>query len=216
MAKQKIKLLSPRGYLSHSALEIFRQSEEKYIDKYINGDAVDYENDFMELGKVFSTALETGKKTGDIVIDVMCERIPKYDEREKELTASFISPYGEITLFGKLDTFENILWINENRLCHFREYKTGSVKWTPKKAKESKQILHYATIIWLLTGKLPKDIWLDYIPTKRESDGEVRLTGEIFSFEVKLNLSDILNYMTEVTKLAVRIDSIYKRELNIK
>lgn len=205
MAKKK--LLSPRGYISWSQIQIFENNPKKYIEKYIYGKENDIENDYMKLGKKISTALETGEKTGDLVTDLVIEQIPKLKYREYEMKEKFDSPYGEITLLGKLDTFEPI---------RFDEYKTGHIKWTQKKAEEHGQMIQYATLIWLKYKKIPKDVYLDWIPTERESDGEVRVTGEpVQRFKVEITMQKILEYMARVTKVAVEIDKIYRIELGL-
>jgi len=205
----KKKLLSPRGYLSWTQVAMYESSPEKYRQTYILGKANDFENDFMTLGKKVSTALETGEKTGDLVTDIILEQVVKYKYREYEMTQIFTCPAGEITILGKLDTFNDIP-------LRFREYKTGSVKWNLKKAQEHGQNLHYATLIWLKTGKISEG-HLDWMPTKRENDGEVRFTGEpIQSYKLVITLTDILKYMARVSKVAIEIDKLYKKELGIK
>lgn len=103
--KQVNKLLSPRGYLSHTQISMFESSPEKYRQKYILGKENDLENDFMTLGKRVATALETGQPTGDAVIDIVLSMVPKSKYVEYEMKESFNSPAGEITLLGKLDGF---------------------------------------------------------------------------------------------------------------
>lgn len=102
-------------------------------------------------------------------------------------------------------------------IIEINEIKTGSVKWTQKRAQEHPQLLQYATMVWLKYKRLPTKVRLIWIPTIRESDGEVRFTGETPQiFEVTITLTKILEYMSRVSKVAVEIDKLYKKELGLK
>jgi hypothetical protein len=206
-----MKLLNPRGYLSWTQVSLFEQSPQKYKEKYILGNLDTFTNDFMKVGSQFASALEDNETTGDETMDLVISQIVKYAKSEYKLVAPFKTKFGEIVLLGKLDTFE------DSPTLKFREYKTGSVKWTQSKAEKHGQLLHYASLIWLTYKRLPNEIWLDWIPTKRESDGVVRLTGEpIVPFKVNIGLTQVLEYMARVTKVAVAIDQMMRQELNIK
>jgi hypothetical protein len=204
------KLLNPRGYLSYSAIEMFRTSPDKYKNKYIFGDQYEVENDFITIGKKLASSLESESTTGDEIQDMVISSIIKYKYPEHEIREEFKSKHGEFTLLGVMDTFD------ETPRLKIREYKTGRIKWTQKRANEHRQLKHYASLVWLKYKKLPEEIWLDWIPTEREGDGEVRFTGEpIKSFQVKIGLSDVLGYLAEATKVAVQIDKMYRTELSI-
>lgn len=202
--------MNPRGYLSWTQVQVFEQDPKKYIQKYFYEKEDDYENDFMVFGKKFADALETGEPTGDEIMDFVISSMTKYKFREAEKKAPFCSKQGEFVLLGKMDTFEDFPHLR------FREYKTGGQKWTQSRANLHGQLMHYATLIWLVYKKLPNEIWLDWIPTTREADGEVRFTGdEPQSFKVKIQLADVLTYLARVTKVAVAIDELYRKELGI-
>lgn len=206
-----MKLLNPRGYISWQQVNTLEQSVNKYIEKYIYGKQDDIETPAMKLGKRFSDALESGKPTGDEILDLMVSMTTKYKYREYEIKEVFKSKQGDITLLGKIDTFE------ESPHIRFREYKTGATKWTQKKAEEHGQVYHYASLIWLKYKKLPSEVWLDHMPSRSESDGEYHFTGEsIRSFKINISIMKVMEYLARVTKVAVTIDEIYRKALNIK
>ena len=206
------KLLNSRGYISWSALQIFEQSPEKYKRKYLYGENIEIDNIYTRFGKKIADALENNTSTGDEVLDFQLTTIPKYKIMEKKLIAEFKSPYGVFNILAKMDTFED-----EPEL-RFREYKSG-LDWTQDKANKHGQILHYVSVIWLKYGKLPKEIWLDWIPTEvveRDGEQEVICSGEpIVSYKLNVTLLDVFEYLARLTKVMVKIDKMYREELGI-
>lgn len=199
------KLLNQRGYLSWTQIDMWHRSPQRYIEKYIKGGGREITNSGMEYGKVTSTALETGDYGDDELLKAVGSILPRYDSPEHELKVEMDTNHGKVTLLGKLDSFDT-------KTKSFREYKTGRVKWTQEKANKHKQLHHYASLIWMLYGKMPPEIHLDWIETE-EVDGEVRFTGKILSFPVKLRLGDVIEYMAIATKAAHQIDAEYRKYL---
>jgi hypothetical protein len=192
---------------------MFEQSPEKYIRKYItNPDEPDFETIEMRFGKKFAEAREKGIKTGDIMMDMVAEALPKSPLREVTITATLESPYGEILLLGRLDGFD------EEKLI-VSDDKTGKGKMLKEDFQKSVQLLHYATMIYLKYGKLPSEIWIHWATTENgyAENGYrfIRFTGETGSIKIEFTLKDILEYMARVTKVAVAIDKIMK-EYEIK
>ena len=181
------------------------RSPETYIRRYIHGDA-GFENSGMRFGKIASEALENGSDGTDVAMEALVALLPRYSEREHEIRVPFKSQYGEVILLGRLDTFK------KPPKPKFREYKTGRVKWTQAKAQKHKQIPHYGALIWLQHNEVPEEAWLDWAETVEE-DGEVRLTGNIQSFHVKLGMREILEYLAIVSRVAKEIDEAYRKEL---
>ncbi len=203
MGRKKM-LLNPRGYISWSQADLWLRNPERYVAQYMHGEA-DVQNERMHFGSLVATAIETGKSTGDIVIDTLAATIPRYKKSEHEIKATLSTDEGDVVLLGKLDTF-----------CpdtlSFREYKTGTTKWTAGMAQKHKQIDHYSTLIYLKHRKLPAKIHLDHAQTVM-SAGEVSLTGKLTSFEVKKSLSDVLQYMAIASRVAKEIDKRYREEI---
>lgn len=199
------KLLNPRGYLSWTQVDMWERSPERYIRQYVHG-AAGFENSGMTFGKEVSQALENGAESDDTLMEALVAILPRYQLPEHEIRAILKTPYGNVELLGKLDTFGR-------DPIRFREYKTGRVPWTQAKANKHRQLLHYAALVYLLHGKLPTEVWLDWAETE-EVDGEVRLTGKILSFHVKIDLRDVLEYLADVCRVAREIDEMYRKEID--
>lgn len=199
------KLLNPRGYLSHTQIELWLKSPQTYINQYILGQDKQIESAAMAYGKKTSLALENGVETGDTLLDTVVAILPAYSEREASLRATMPTQKGSVDLLGVLDTYDP-------KAPRFREYKTGRVPWTQGRADKHRQLPHYAAIIYLLTKKLPTEVWLDWAQTEWV-DGDVRFTGNIKSFNVKLGLGEIFEYMALASRVAREIDAEYRKQL---
>jgi hypothetical protein len=198
-------LKNPRGYISWTQISMFLQSEEKYYGKYILGEDV-YVTKEMTFGKTISTALEDDEATGDLFTDLVVSKIPKLPLREHEIKTELKTPYGVVTLLGKLDAFD------ENKFI-VREYKTGKQPWTQARADKHGQVLLYALLVWLKYKKIP-EVWLDWAVTE-DSENGVRFTGQVISFRVHITMVEIINYMGTVSKVAVGIDKLYRKSLGL-
>lgn len=160
----------------------------------------------MEFGSKVSKALEEGKDTGDALVDAVVALLPAYSLREHEIRVTLKTPSGTVDLLGRLDTFDPVA-------PRFREYKTGRTQWDQNKAKKHRQMPHYGTLVYLKYSKLPTEAWLDWAETELDDNGDVRFTGNLKSFHVKLGMQEILEYMALVSKVATEIDGAYRAEL---
>lgn len=199
------KLLSPRGYLSWTQVDMWERNRERYIRKYIHGENIDIRNSGIDYGKKVATALEDGIETGDVLTDAIITLLPAYSVNEHEITVPMATQWGDTVLMGKIDTFDP-------ETLSFMEHKTGRVKWTYGKAEKHGQMRHYATLIWLKHKKLPPRAQLNWIQTE-EVDGVVRPTGKIEPFNIQLGMREVLEYMARVAKVAKEIDEVYRAEL---
>jgi len=201
----KQKLLNPRGYLSPTQIQLFCNSPKKYISRYFYGEE-GFTTKEMEFGKVVACALEVEEKTGDLITDMVISNLPKCPFREYDLKATLKSEYGDIHLLGKLDRFD------EDNLI-IREVKTGKVKWTIDRCKNSIQLLHYTALVWLKYNKFPNEVWLDYAETEGKGN-DIHFTGNVVNIRVEFTVKDIISYLTLVVKVAREIDQLYRRYLN--
>lgn len=199
------QLLNPRGYLSHTQVDMFLRNKNRYVRNYIFGE-LDQPTVRMEFGSKVALAMENGEETDDELINMFVKMLPRYPKREHEIEVPFKTQYGQVTLLGKLDQFNP--WT-----LGFRETKTGVNPWTQMRADNHTQLTHYAAMIWLKHKKIPKDIHLDWGETEILEDGTVVLTGKIRTFEVKKSLADILGYLSKVGRVAFEIDTIYREKL---
>ena len=201
--KQLNNIILPRGYISWSQLSLYRQSKEKYINKYILGEDVDIDNSGLKYGKIISELLENNRKSENEAENILKIVLPKYKEREKEISVKMKTKYGDVVLLGKLDTYQS---------GKFREYKTGTIKWTQEKADKLDQITFYSLMLFIKNQEIPRS-HLDWIKTQN-IDGEISLVGDIKSFEVKKSLSDLLLLKREIEKMAVDVSLLYWKRIN--
>lgn len=212
------KLLSPRGYLSWTQISMWQRTPLRYTQKYMLNEDIEFKNSGIEYGKKTSEALETGDYGDDDLLRAVGSLLPRYSSSEHELKVTMETSNGAVPLLGKLDTFDPPTW-------SFREYKTGRVPWNQSKAQKHKQLLHYTTMIWLIVGKIPPEVHLDWIETEevlkkyKDEDGHyyskkvVQFTGRIESYPVKYKLGDVIEYMSIVGKVAREIDAEYRKHL---
>ena len=189
--------------MSWTQIDMWLRNRERYIGRYMLGGA-DFSNSGMEFGKRTSEALD-GEWDDDELMAAVVALLPKYPMSEAELRAELTTKDGKVELLGKLDRYDP-------KAPRFREVKTGRTVWTQAKAQKHKQMHHYATLIWMVTGKVPKEAWLDWAQTELYQ-GEVVFTGQIRSFRVKLGMADILAYMSLAGRVAREIDVAYRAEL---
>lgn len=200
MRKKIIQL--PKGYISYSQRELWLNDRARYIEIYFEGrDELRTSNAGQEYGKVVATALEYGTETGDLLTDSAMLLLPKYDMRDQEIVTYLKTKDGEIKLLGRPDTLNSIT-------KEFREYKTGKLPWTQKKAQQHPQMRFYAMLIYLAFGKALREAHLDWIETEQTPTG-IAPTGRVQSFKVTFTLSDILKEMALTTKVAKEIEVMY-------
>ena len=200
-------MLTPRPYLSWTQLDLFEKDPEGYREVYIRGGGKP-ENAFMKLGKEIADAMETGQETGNAMKDLVISMIPKFDDREVEISATIKMGKTEIPLFGKMDSGK------KKTLDAFKEVKTGSVKWTQRRADEHGQITFYCTIIKEITKKIPEDIELVWAETVVDK-GRPMLTGKIVILKTKRTLADIIKMKARMKKAWEGIQEMMAEELGL-
>lgn len=186
--------------LSWTKLNTLETSERDFIRYYIFKEKRPV-NDGMEYGKRLSEALEVGGLSGDPMLDLALAQIPMLEVSEFELQHDWQDNGVTVPLLVLIDTAEK-------DLSAFKEFKTGQKRWTPKEVHESGQITFYATTAWLAKGKIPKDIELVGIPTKRQETGILEATGDIYRIPTSRNMQDILKMMVRMKRAWLRIQEL--------
>ena len=200
MKKKVIQL--PKGYLSYSQIQLWKNDRERYIAIYMDGrDELRTSNAGQEYGKIVADALEKGIDTGDVLTDAAMLLLKKYDIADEEIKVDMKTKYGWLTVMGKPDT-------RDSRTCAFREYKTGKAPWTQKSAQNHPQMKFYAMLIYLKHKTVLREAWLDWIETEVGVNG-LQPTGRVESFKVTFTLNDILKEMAETTKVALEIETAF-------
>jgi len=200
-------MITPRPYLSWTQLNLWEKDPEGYREQYIRGHPRPITN-AMRLGSEVATSMETEEETGDPLKDLVISMIPKFDNREVEIAAPIKIARIEIPLLGKLDSARQ-------DLMAFKEVKTGSVKWTQRRADEHGQITFYATIIREITNRIPDDIELIWAETQMDHNYNPHLTGKIVVFKTKRTLADIVKMKARIKKAWFQISQMMEEELGI-
>lgn len=108
------------------------------------------------------------------------------------------------------------LWFLDNAkkdLTEFREFKTGKTPWTQKRAEEHGQITFYAILIEAETGKLPEKAYLDWIITEEDEEWIIKPTGEIKTFEVKIDKEKVEKMKKDLPKIFDDMQKLYEKWL---
>ena len=184
--------LMPRKYLSFSQMVLFQRNKELYKEVYFFNKKLPTSRP-MAFGSQMAGALEDDKLTGNATLDLMMVKLPKFSIMDKEFLTEFKHGKETIKILAKPDTMKK-------DCSAFKEYKTSMRKWTQKMADDSDQITFYATAMWLRTKKIPQDIELVVIGTKAQLDGKIAVTGDIWRYPTKRNMSDILGMMSRMIK----------------
>lgn len=206
-------MIRPRPYLSWTQLTTLETSEAQYRKAYIQGRKL-FENDGIVFGKQVADALEAGAATGDAMMDAVIAQIPKFELMDHAFETSVVVGSETIPLLSKIDTARP-------DLSAFKEYKTGTTAWDQRKVDECGQITFYSTVIYQLTGRLPNDIELVWLPTERveyQGDfGSDRRTqfkaGEMRVFKTRRTLADIIKMKIRMRNAWVRIAEITEGEI---
>lgn len=108
------------------------------------------------------------------------------------------------------------LWFLDNAkkdLTEFREFKTGKTPWTQERAEEHGQITFYAILIEAETGKLPEKVYLDWIITEEDEEWIIKPTGEIKTFEVKIDKEKVEKMKKDLPKIFDDMQKLYEKWL---
>lgn len=204
-------------------MTLFEMNPELYIQKYIYGKSFK-PNRAMGYGKMMAEGLETDEATGDMVLDMMMSRLPKfelmdkvvempggvevYDPNDKKTyTVPFLQNGKEkIPLLAKPDSMKT-------DLSAIKEYKLSGRKWTDKMVHESGQITFYATAIWLITGKIPQDMELVVVRTKKTEGGNLIASGELWRCATQRKTIDIIKMTSRIKKAWAGIQELCEKEV---
>jgi hypothetical protein len=202
----KSTILLPNGHLSWSQLEKWESDKEGYRAKYYRNEE-QWSTQAMDYGKKFARAMETDAATDDPMLDLVRSAAIKYEVSELKLEAVLETKEGKIPLLGYLDTSHS------NPTKGYREYKTGKIPWTQKRADKHGQITLYDLMVYLKYGGVPKETHLDWFETVIEGEKTV-MTGRHFSFLTVRKLSDIITMTAQVKRTALEISQDYQEYLN--
>lgn len=174
-------------YISWSRFNLFTSNPQEYYKRYILGEDM-FETKYLRYGKAFANAVENGG-SDDPIIDAMVEEVTTYEIVEEECEAK---PDGfPIKMYGFKDT---------SRKGAFREYKTGTTKWTQNRVNNHGQLLFYAAMDYVNTGEVP-EVHLDWLPVEELNDGSLAFTGELYSFERVITEQEIKSFLDDIRQV---------------
>lgn len=180
--------MTPRPYLSWSQMNLLERSPEKYREVYING-MPSFSNAAMGFGSKVGKELEDDESSGDAAHDFVLSQMPRLSIAEYEIHAVLASGRkGSVPLIAKLDSASG-------ELDDIIEYKTGKAKWTKAKVDKADQLTFYATVAYLKTRRIPRRLRLVWAETEILPDGTVRFTGNLYTFETRRDMGDVLRMM---------------------
>lgn len=196
-------MLHPRPHLSWSQISVWEQGEDQYRKRYIEG--VQLKNAGLDLGKRLANSLENQEADGDLALDLVAARLPKFADRERELKTTITVSGIEIPLLGKPDT-------TTPDLSGLKEYKSGQTEWTRKMVDGFGQITFYCVMIHAITGKIPQDIELVHAQTEWTKNG-LEFTGKIARIPTRRSQIDIVKMKIRMRDAWVGIGEFMQREL---
>lgn len=196
--------MRPRPYLSFSQMVKIESDPKGYVEQYIYM-AQQRTSRAMAYGSKLADSLEFDELSGDMALDIMAARLPKFELMDVAFETVIPGPE-PVPVLIKMDS-------RKEDLTAFKEYKTGTTKWNQKRADESGQVTFYAMGAYLKTGKIPGDIELIHMPTEYDENGRPHVTGEMNRFPTTRSMADVLRMMVRARKAWQKIYDVCQAEL---
>ncbi len=176
-----------------------------------------YKYEYFERGKRLKTRyLEFGNKVHEMIENGSYHHIlpglTVYPERELKIETT-VNGVPVLAFIDGCEPEENI----------FGDYKTGKKPWTQQMLQKSEQMLFYATIFRVTTGRMPAHCeihWLETTENCDESstfwkeDRKLSLTGKTVTFRRHFDERELDRMEAEILKVAMEISEAYKQFIN--
>ena len=189
-------IITPRKYFSYSQMSSYKYSKQQFLKSYYYGEKQD--SVFLDLGKRLGTALQFRKIKEIPEIEKIRKQIPLAKIYEHELKTIF----KKIPLLCYLDGF-----FPEEFNMH--EYKTGQ---KPSEITWKNQMLFYCVALYMMHKKLPNKITLYWCPTYFDENDQLRLTGEVKTYDIKITMQEVLMFAGEIIRVWEEIKELCLRE----
>ena len=197
------KLVLPKKHLSWSSINCWMTNPERFRREYFeNSEKLDTK--YLRFGKGIAELIEKGLHK-ELLPD-----LPVYSNPEYKLQCDVMG----VPVLGFIDSYEPA----ENV---FLEYKTGKNPWTQAKVQKHDQLTLYATMLKVLTGKMPAYCDLVWIETKegsievedfwRTNEKQINLTGKMVVFRREFDEREIDRMEFIVQKAAEEISDAYQK-----
>lgn len=208
----------PKGYLSHSSMNLWKQSKDNYRKKYYsNSDLFDFSTPYTKFGKEIAETLEDPKRRK---AHPVLSKIPFYSHPEYVLEFEVDG----VPIKGMIDSFDP----KKKRIL---EYKTGVRKdgksaWNTHLVKKQTQTLLYSLGVEILLGEVhpvSQLVWLETCWKEQcwstqfgeqvieECGPKLELTGFFEVFKRKTEPWELLWMRQEIVRIATEISEDYTR-----
>lgn len=210
----------PRGYLSHSAMDLWAKSKDRYRRKYYGDQLPEPTTPYMAFGKEIASLMEDKKAVKKHPI---LRRVPRYSHSEYPLDVVIDG----VPIKGFIDSFDP----KKNRIL---EYKTGirdakgNAPWDAVKVRRHDQLLLYSLCVEELLGEVHPVTKLVWVETQWEErcetyqfgDAEITecgphlsLTGDLEVFKRPIDAWEREWMRKEIVRVATEISEDYKNYL---
>ena len=204
-------LLLPKGRLSYSQMIMWQSSPDRYVREYFeSGEKVDTK--YFRFGKWLAKLIEEDKH------HELLPTLVVYPIREHEINTKILGVPVLCFLDQCMPDMSSIRDDKSGKIG--KDKKTGKpiLPWTLAKCQKSKQLLFYACAIRAEYGIVPKTGYIDWVETLEdisESEGlsngkEIRVTGNITSFERIFDERELDRFDQEILKVALEISNCYR------
>ncbi len=175
------KTLDPLRAVSWSMLSSFKWNPDQWWRKYVAGELPELTKELI-FGSMIDKKIQEDKK--------FLPKVVRYPVLQHAMKAEF----NGIPLVGVTDAFRL-------KKPSIRDYKTGRVPWTQKRADETGQLTMYCLLAYLTEKIKPEDVslFIDWLPTHIK-DGEIVFREEDHrklvpvTFETRRSMKDMLEF----------------------
>jgi len=192
--KKDMQLNLPKGYLSHTQIDMWIKDKKQYRRMYYEGRQM-YQTPEIEFGRSVARQYEMLHTEENWPVDhPVIRRIPRGTRPEFEVRAEIES----IPLLGFIDSYDE-----NSGIIH--ELKTGKTPWTQARVDKHGQLKIYSLLLKKMFGKHNPYVQLHWLPTattkkKDIIDGigftsnEITLTGDVETFHTTISITDLFDY----------------------
>ena len=193
---------TPKGHLSFSQISLWERSASLYLETYIFGNA-HYQNDAMAFGSKFAKSFIENSE--DINIEISKYYFLSFPKNEFELNVKI--PYKKEDI-----SFKAIFDGYSPKTGHIGERKTGQSVWNQRKVDLDDQLTCYAYVHWLKYKKIPNRLTLEWLPTYRDDNGEIKIKqSKPLVFETKRSVRDFIIFYPRIIKAYLGIGQLMKK-----
>jgi hypothetical protein len=215
-----MKYTLPKGYLSYSAMMLWKQNKVKYREKYYGNQEYDLDTPFTRFGKDIATTLEDKKK---VKAHPVLSKVPLYSTSEYPLKFEVEG----VPIKGYIDSFDK-RW---NKIIEIKtgiRTPSGAPTWDQVRVRKHDQVLLYSLGVKETLGSvhpIVKLIWIETCwkeqckevtfgnNTWTECGPGLDLTGHFEVFEREIREWEYDRMRSEIVRIASEISEDYSRYL---